>query len=705
MVFTQENRLIRVDTPLGNDVLLLEGFSGSEGLSNPFSFELKLLSENHSIIFSDIIGQNVTISVNLAESGTKRFFNGIISRFSQVQGSVNESGNEHFSSYTATMVPWLWLLTRTADSRIFQRLSVPEIIEQIFTEKGFGDFEMQTSGSYDKRDYCVQYRETDFNFISRLLEEEGIYYFFKHVDGKHTLVMADLPGEHKVCPGQESARYYIGDDALLEEDTIEKLELTQEIQVGKYTLNDYNFEMPGTSLKAEIPGQQELGPGEREVYDYPGGYSKKADGERLTNIRMQEEEAEITTVGGAGNCRAFTSGYKFTLIGYYRRDMNDKEFVLTSVTHKAYQGFIAGDMDSELSYNNSFSCIPFEVPFRPGRKTRKPIVEGVQTAIVVGPSGEEIYTDEHGRVKAQFHWDREGNNNENSSCWIRVSQVWAGGGWGAMYIPRIGHEVIVDFEEGDPDSPIITGRVYHGNNRPPYDLPAEKTKSTIKSNSSPGGGGNNEFRFEDKAGEEEIFLHGQKDWDTVIENNKTQKIGNNEAKTVGNNRTKKIGKDEKNTIGDNRTENVGKNEEITIGANRTESVGKDEKITIGANRTENVAKNEEITIGANRTETVAKNEEITIGDNRAETVGKDDTLSIGGDRTLSVDKDNTISITKKHSLTASNIFMNADEDIVIKTGSASITMQKNGKIKIKGSEIKIKASGNVIIKSSKISGN
>src|SRR3990167_9277171 len=497
--YTQDNRLIAIDTPLGKDVLLLSGFHGMEGLSTPFRLELDLLSENHSIPFKDIIGKNVSVSVVLA-TGEKRYFHGLISRFSQGRGSSDEGRDLKLARYTATMVPWFWLLTRTADSRIFQNLSIPEIVEKIFKEKGFLDYKNKLHGSYDKWDYCVQYRETYFNFICRLLEEEGIYYFFEHENKKHTLVLTDTPEEHKPCLKQETARYQLSAGGWLEEDTLSSLEVMQEIKPGKYTLKDFNFETPNTDLKVESPSQKAMGPGEREIYDYPGGYGKRARGDKLANIRMQEEEAGITTITGSSDCRAFTSGYKFDLKDYYRKDMNNKAYVLTSLSHSARQGYATEDAASEFSYVNNFTCISFDVPYRPPRRTPKPVVEGVQTAIVVGPSGEEIYTDEHGRVKVQFHWDREGKNNDKSSCWIRVSQVWAGGGWGAMHIPHVGHEVIVNFIEGDPDMPIITGRVYHGNNKPTYELPGEKTKNVLRDRS------NNELVMNSKEGGEKIEL-------------------------------------------------------------------------------------------------------------------------------------------------------------------------------------------------------
>ncbi len=745
MPLTQENRFIQINTPLGEDVLLITGFSGSEGISIPFSFELDLLSENHAIAFSDIIGNNATVSVSLT-NGEIRYFNGIISRFSQRQGSGESGEDISLSYYSATMIPWLWLLTKTVDSRIFQELSVPDIVEKIFTEKNFLDYKLNLHDSYDKRNYCVQYRETDFNFVSRLLEEEGIYYFFEHEDGKHTLVLADMPEENKPCPNQESARYHMISGARLEEDIISGLNLTQEITPGKYTLNDFNFKTPNTDLRVEVPSNQSLGPGEREIYDYPGGFRKRTEGDRLVNIRMQEKEAGIITLSGSSDCRAFTSGYRFTLLNYHRDDMNDKDYVLISLTHMASQKYTSSGGEPESSYANNFTCMPFDVPFRPLRNTPKPVVEGIQTAIVVGPPGEEIYPDEHGRVKVQFHWDREGKKDENSSCWIRASQVWAGAGWGAMYIPRIGHEVVIDFIEGDPDRPLITGRVYHGTNKPPYELPGEKTKSTIKSDSSPGGGGSNEFRFEDKKGEEEIYLHGQKDWTIAIDNDKNQTVGNDESLTVGNNRTKSVGTDQSESIGSNKTiqvsadhsETIGANKTLNVGSNHTETIGANMSLTVGSNETENVGTAKSLTIGAayqvsvgaamNETIGAAKAEEIgaaksvNVGGSSSENVGANKSVDAGGnisekagkDISSEAGKDINVKSGKKMSLNAGDDFgikgdkkgvIEIKDQLTIKCGKATITLKKNGDISIKGKKINIKGSGDIVMKGSKILGN
>jgi type VI secretion system secreted protein VgrG len=721
-MYTQENRLLAVNTPLGPDELLLTGFTGGEGLSDLFAFELKMISERHDISFKDIIGKNVSVSIMLAD-GSKRYFNGLISSFSQAGGDTVDS-DTLFSSYTATMMPWFWLLTRTSDSRIFQKLSVPDIVEKVFSEYGFTDHSMRLQGSYEPREYAVQYRETDFNFISRLLEEEGIFYFFEHEEKKHTMVLADSSTEHKPCPNQDVARYLITGDNGEAEDIITRIEVMKEIRAGRYTQKDFNFKIPNTDLKVTTDSKYQLGPGEREIYDYPGRYGNRSLGDRLTTIRIEEEEARITTITGCGSCRSFAGGCRFTLKEYFRDDMNNNDFLLTHVEHhaaqkEAYRSGPSAAGSTDDSYTNEFECIPFEVPFRPPRITPKPQVKGVQTAIVVGPAGEEIHTDEFGRVKVQFHWDREGKHDENSSCWIRVSQVWAGPGWGAMYIPRIGHEVIVEFIEGDPDRPIITGRVYHGNNTPPYPLPANKTKSTIKSNSSIGGGGSNEFRFEDKKSEEEIYLHGQKDWNIVIENNKSQSVGVDESLSVGHDRTKTVGNDQKESIGVNKTIQVGTNHSENVGSNMTQTVGINKAETIGVAKALTIGGAYQVTVGAAMNETIGavKAEEIgaaksvNVGANSSENIGRDKSVNAGKNISMTSGKETSLTSGKTMTLTSGDDFIvtgdkkgviEIKDQLTIKVGKASITMKKNGDITIKGKTITTKGSGNVVIKGKKI---
>ena len=730
---SQEERMISIDTPLGKDVLLLTGLKGMESLSALFDFQLNFVSENHSIPFPDIIGKNVTVSIVLADGGN-RYFNGIISHFSQGRGGGESSASDPMISYyTGRMVPWFWLLTQTADSRIFQDKSVPDIVEQIFSEKGFQDYNFRLHGTYEPMGYCVQYRETDFNFISRLLEENGIFYFFEHQNGKHNLVIADTRDENKPCPNQADASYQITGGGWLKEDVITSLEYRQEIRPAKYFLRDFNFETPA-AIEYESKAKEVLGPGEREIYDYHGRFMKRSLAEHLTNRRMEEEEAQVTTIMGESDCRAFTSGYRFKLMDFYRKDMNKKDYLLTSVEHEVsyvseYTGVGLDAGEGDLRYTNRFRCIPHEVPFRPARINRKPIVQGTQTAIVTGPAGEEIHTDQYGRVKVQFHWDREGKRDENSSCWIRVSQAWAGGSWGAMYIPRIGHEVIVDFIEGDPDRPIITGRVYHGANMPPYGLPGEKTKSTLKSNSSKGGGGSNEIRFEDKKGEEEVFFHAQKDENTVVENDQTLWVGNDRDESIVRDRSLEVGRDKSELVkkdkaiqilgqhdekitGDmnvlvasNLTESVAINYSESVGAAMELTIGGLLAISVGAAMTESVggAKNE--VIGSAKSETIGGSLSLDVGSNVNETIGKSRIIQIMKDLEENIANNHRESVEKNYVLEAKQVQLIAKDEINIKTGKAQIIMKKNGDITIKGKKVNVKGSGDVKIKGSKIKEN
>jgi type VI secretion system secreted protein VgrG len=608
------------------------------------------------------------------------------------------------------------------NNRIFQEKNVQEIVQRVFGDRGTFDFEWKLSDSYKKRNYCVQYNETDLNFISRLLEEEGIHYFFRHENGIHTMILADSPNENPPCPGHETARFRAEQNLFMEEDFITQLACSRKITANKYTLTDYNFESPGSSLLVETDTNQQNNPGggQREIYRYPGNYGEYSDGERFGRLRMETEEVDITSVTGESQCRGFSPGYRFTLEGYTREEMNDRDYLLISVSHEARQGWHElGDRQSD-HYANQFHCIPFEVPFRPRRRSRRPRVRGIQTAMVVGPSGEEIYPDEYGRVKVQFHWDREGRKDDKSSCWIRVSQAWAGAGWGAMLIPRIGQEVIVEFIDGDPDRPIITGSVYHGNNMPPYQLPSEKTKSTIKSDSSKGGGGSTELRFEDKKGEEEIFLHGQKDWTIAIENNKNQTVGHDETLSVGNNRTKSVGADQSERIGANKIVAVGSNHSETIGANMNQNVGTAKAETIGAAKALTVGAGYQVTVGAAMNETVggAKAEEIggaksvNVGVNSSENIGSDKSVDAGKNISESAGKDVSITAGKKMSLSSGDDFsvsgkkngvIEISDQLTIKVGKkASITLKKNGDISLRGVKININGSGDITIKGSKI---
>jgi len=512
----QMGRLIAIDTPLGPDQLLLLRYRGSESISAPFSFELELLSQQ-AVSFEDVVGKPVTITVSLG--GGDRFINGVVSRFGQTGGDFN------FRHYSAQVVPWFWLLTRRADCRIFQNKSTPEIIEDVFKSLGFSDYELSLTKSYPKRAYCVQYRETDFNFVSRLMEYHGIYYFFRHEAQKHVMVLADSPSAVKPCPVQHKAEYKGVENTHQDDlDVVRTWLSEQELRSGSWALTDFNFETPLTAVSASVDSLVKTWKKELQVYDYPAGCDSKSDTEAITRVRMEAEESWQQVARANTTCRAFLPGFKFELVDHPDQSQ-DHEWLITQVDHEATaSGYRAGQTDEPSRYSNQVVCIPSDVPFHPLRLARRPFVQGPQTALVVGPKGDEIYPDKFGRVKVQFHWDRAGKYDADSSCWIRVSQAWAGKGWGAVSLPRIGQEVIVDFLEGDPDQPIITGRVYNGEEMPPYALPDQMTKTVLKTNSSKGGEGFNEFRFEDKKGEEQIFIHAEKNLDIRVKNNEYETV-------------------------------------------------------------------------------------------------------------------------------------------------------------------------------------
>ncbi len=583
MPYTQEKRLITIQSPLGKDALLLLGLSGHEGISQLFHFSADLLSENHSISFKDIVGKQVTLQVH--HSGDdQRHWNGFVSRFACV------GGDNRFSYYRAEIVPWLWFLTRTADCQIFQQKTIPEIVKKVFQDHGFQDFQDLTQGSYPQREYVVQYRETAFNFVSRLMEEYGIFYFFQHDQKSHKLIFADKPSPsvHKNCPVQHKVRFnYSPGSTFLKEDIVGSWGAEQELRPGKYALTDYNFQTPNTSLMANVQTVAEIGGNTKyEIYDYPGIHINKSEGDTVTKLRMEEEEAAHHLVTGSGNCRSFAPGYKFHLDEHSRRDQNG-DYLLTEVTHSASVGesYSGSGGGSEETYTNHFTCIPFSVPFRPQRLTPKPVVQGVQTAVVVGPPGEEIYPDKYGRVKVQFFWDRLGKKNENSSCWVRVSQPWAGKNWGAVSIPRIGQEVIVDFLEGDPDRPIITGRVYNDDQMPTYPLPDHKTRTTFMSRSTKGGGSANynELRFEDKKGSEQIFINAEKDMDHRVENDSREFIGNDRSLIVKHDQKEKVEGEQHIQIVKDRNEKVGGDASLEVTGNQNDKVGQNMSLQVGQN--------------------------------------------------------------------------------------------------------------------------
>lgn len=680
---SQQVRSVSITTPLGEDVLLLKSMSGSEQLGRPFHFELQLLSEDQNISFEKIMGLEVTIRVDLAGGKQARFFHGLINRFSLV-GVEGE-----MTLYSASVVPWFWFLTRVTDCRIFQSKTVPDILKEVFQEFGYSDLKDSLTSSYRTWEYCVQYRESYFNFLSRLLEQEGIYFYFEHEDGKHTMVLADGPSAHVPCPGYAQLSFRPQQSGGVPGEFISHWKIDKQVMSGAYMHRDFNFTKPKTLLESASNLPRDHAMAEFEVYDYPGEFPESADGDAYASVRMQQLQMPYEVGHGVTNARGLLCGGTFKMKDFPREDQNDRDLVVSQIHHQIHSdSFAAGGSPAQPVYRATFQTIAKEEHFRALRITPKPQIAGVQTAIVTGPSGEEIHTDEYGRVKVQFHWDRLGKKDENSSCWVRVSQNWAGKKWGGIFLPRIGQEVIIEFLEGDPDRPIITGRVYNGDQTIPYELPANKTQSGVKSRSSKDGTPDNfnEIRFEDKKGSEEVYIHAEKDQNNVVENNETTQVGVN--------RTENVGNDETITIGNNRTEQVGVNETISIGSNRTETVGANESITIAISRARTVGVNDAITVGAAQEITVGAAQATNVGIDQSTAVGNNQSNTVGKDRSSDVGDNDTLNVGKK-------LTIEAGEEVLLKTGKASILMKKDGTITIEGKDITLKGSGDISAKASK----
>lgn len=526
------NRTAVFASPLG-ETLQFYSMRGRETLGRLFSYEVDLLSSDDSIDLSKLLGQAATVALERPLAQVREF-NGIVTEFAL----VGEHGN--YARYRATLRPWLWFLSQNRNCHIFQRATVPDIVKELIQPRGFGDVDDSAlQGHYQPWEFLVQYRESDFNFISRILEQEGIYYFFKHESGKHTMVLADSANAHHTAKGNETVPFFPPSEReRREQDHVDSWILSRQIRQGHVTLRDFNFTYP-TPFSGEKNAPFPEHGANLELFDYPAEINvKEADDApkattALAEIRLEEHQADYETVRAGGPVRGLMAGSKFTLADYPRDDQN-KEYLVVSASYEIrvaeYESNVVEDKDP--SFRLELSAIDAKRPYRAPRITRKPVVEGPQTATVVGDPNQEIWTDEYGRVQVQFHWDRLGKRDQNSSCYVRVSQAWAGEGWGSMHIPRLKQEVIVDFLEGDPDRPIITGRVYNKDNPAPY--PKNPTQSGFKSHSTPKGGADNfnEIRFEDKKGEEELHIQAEKDMSTLIKHDRTTTILRNDTLNI-----------------------------------------------------------------------------------------------------------------------------------------------------------------------------
>lgn len=675
-------------SPLPPQDLRFVNLKGIEEVSAIFTLSLTLQSPRGDIDANELLGKPLTVEIALPDGGV-RHINGQCSSF-----SCAAKQGRHYT-YQTVITPWLWYATRRQNYRIFQYKTVPEMVQEVLGTYGF-ELRFELSRSYRNWEYCVQYRETDANFVMRMLEHEGIWFWFDHKAGSHALVITDDIGLASPAPQCAGLPFRSSGQGNPNEDFVTQWFNSGAITSGDYAARDYSFKEASALLDTQ---QKKAGThpfSEMQVFEYPGGYYQASEGDTYALIRMEELHSQYQRSRGVAAARAIAPGRLFTLSKHTQAALN-QEYLITACNYN----FQANDYEADSGTTPFIMDIHLEAqpssqPFRPQRKTHKPISQGPDTAIVTGPAGKEIHTDEFGRVIVQFQWDRYGKNDENSSCWIRVSHPWAGSGFGGVHVPRIGQEVLVDYLNGDPDRPVITNRVYNNLQPHPWGLPANATQSGFLTRSTPSGTAEdaNAFRFEDKIGEEQIWIHAQRNQDIEVEYDETHWVGNDRSKTIDRDETVHIKRD--------RTETVDRNEIISIGDNRTEDVGINEKITIGKNRDKSIGNNESIDIGGHKKETIAKTSMQNVGLARMDNVGAAYSLNVGAAMNTIVGLSNTeqvghtknIQVGKNTTLnTGENLVLEAGKTITLKVGKSMLVMDSEGKITLIGGDITFEASG------------
>ncbi|MFK7913447.1 MAG: type VI secretion system Vgr family protein [Pseudomonadales bacterium] len=627
---TQTNAPIAMTTALGADVLVLDAFTGTEELGRLFCLDVEAISADANIDPDQVLGTNVTIRM-LTYTGGTRYLNGYVSEFCTLGSTTRHA------RYGLKLQPWLWFLDQTSDCRIFQDMSVVDVITTIFQEQGFTHFRTALAETYQPREYCVQYCETTFSFISRLMEKEGIYYYFEHEDGKHTLVICDSVSAHSHQSDYENVPL-IAPGQTAETDHIYSWQLSRSLQPTRLALSDYNFKNPKQNLLSRATISREHEASEFEMYDYPGHYDAVAGGDRYARIALEQRQSRFNLCVGEANARGLVPGMLFNLTGH-PADAQNAEYLLVK-THYDVRG-ASYEVEQGSAANQCtirFTAMGTQETFRSEALTPWPVIPGPQSALVTGPAGEEIHTDEHGRIKIHFYWDRYSNADENSSCWIRVVQRLAGQNYGSMMLPRIGQECVVEFMDGNPDRPVVTGSIYNGDNQPPYKLPDNKSISGVKTNSTRGGGGANEIRFEDKKDDEQLFVQAQRNLDVRVKNSRFENVGGERHLTV----------------------NKDKFEEVE--GERHETIGKDHHESVGGVR------------------------HLMIGKSQSTDVSDTLTLKVGGDVHENFGKDHSLQVSGKSYVLANELVIEAQSSITINVGESYIAIDNTGvKISTPGS--------------------
>ena len=578
-------RIVTLDSPLGDDLKLYR-LSGEEALGRLFEYRIEALAESHSLSLKELLGKPVTVHVQQQDS-TTRYLNGIVTR-----ASLAGRRAQRYYGYELIVRPWLWLATRRSDCRIFQNRTVPEIVQEVLAPYGFL-VESRLTESYAPRDYCVQYNESDAAFVSRLMEFEGIYYYFRHTADMHTLVLCDAMSSHTALPGYSTVPY-IGRDrvTIADKEHIDSWLPAQEVSIGKHETSDYDYIKPGANLSAKRVDPRGHDHDGYAAFEWPGGYRDDAPGVRYARVRLEELQAEHERADASSNVRGMAPGYLFALTNCPRADQN-REYLIVRCQYRFQENpYASGSDDDEVLHDIQLMVQPSSLPYRSPRITPRPRTNGPQTATVVGPPGEEIWTDQYGRVKLQFRWDRYGQSNQDSSCWVRVSSPWAGSGFGGVQIPRVGDEVVVDFINGDPDHPLVTGRVYNGERMPPWGLPASATQSGILSRSSPGGATAhaNALRFEDRKGAEQLWLHAERNFDAETEVDHALSVGHDHTHTVGHDETMQVKNNRQRGVGQDETVNIGRHKVAQIKGNETHGVGGNRSVFVEGDSTHTVVK-------------------------------------------------------------------------------------------------------------------
>jgi len=706
----------------------VHSLSGREALGELFEYSIVLQSPDSpelseyvtaNLPYKQMVGREAGVQIEL-DAGGLREINGLVTRARYLRSENRRS------LYEVTLQPWLALAARTSDHRIFQDLDVIGITQQVLADYPY-PMELRVSHTYPRRVFQVQYGETDLGFLSRLWQEWGLYYHWQHEGGKHRLILVDDAGAHPPCQGVYATVAYYGASAKITEEYCQQFSTQEGLQSGRWVSDDFDFTRPRARLQQSSALPRNTGHPEQELYRWPGDYADPDEGRNLSLTRMQEAGAPGYRAQGSGKLRGIECGRTFTLVKHPQDKANQRWLVLGTTLQIQESAHASGQ--EGYSCHCSFELQPARHVFRSPQTQPKPLTTGPQTAIVTGPPGQEIHTNEYGQVKVQFHWDRYGQRDEHSSCWIRVSQPWAGSGFGGVATPRIGQEVIVDFENGDPDRPIITGRVYNALNMPPWALPGNASMSGLLSRSTPGGtpgaglkngvGDANALRFEDKKGQEQLWLHAQKDQLSEVEHDEDKWVGHDRRKTIDhdetshilNDRTETVGHDERITVHNNRTERVDHDEHISIGDNRSEDVGNNETVQIGGHRTENVGSNETVQIGGNRSVTVGgvKTETVTMA--KAETIGLGKALSIGGayqttvgglmNTTVGLQQSEQVGMNKT-STVGMNYTITVGDTFTVKVGESVLVMKSDGTISLNGKAIDLVASSHMGLESERI---